>query len=92
MNKKRHIKLVQKDLLSVKSELIFKLKWTDSHHVCNLFLIRNHNFNSQFSSFCKLSIFVGEKVSHDLEKVVYNFSKQIQTNSEAFYEAFYENY
>ena len=41
INKKRRLKLVKKDLLSVKNELMFKLKWIDFHHVCNLFLTGN---------------------------------------------------
>ena len=41
INKKRRIRLVKKDLSSVKNELMFKLKWIDFHHVCNLFLVGN---------------------------------------------------
>ena len=41
INKKRRVRLVKKDLSSVKNELMFKLKWIDFHHVCNLFLVGN---------------------------------------------------
>ena len=41
VNKKIRVRLVKKDLSSVKNELTFKLKWIDFHHVCNLFLVDN---------------------------------------------------
>ena len=88
INKKRCFKLMEKDLLSVKNELIFKLKWIDFHHVCNLFLTGNDKSiskhqNIQDKKFGKLSSFVGEKVlSHDPEKVIYNFSKHNLTEAE----------
>ena len=70
INKKRRFKLVEKNLLSVKNELMFKLKWIDFHHVCNLFLTGNDRSISkhqkiQDKKFCKLSSFVREKVSPD---------------------------
>ena len=33
----RRLKLVERDLLSVKYELMSKLKWIDFRHVCDLF-------------------------------------------------------
>ena len=39
VNKKRRVRLVKKDLSSIKNELMFKPKWMDFHHVCNLFLV-----------------------------------------------------
>ena len=38
IKKKRRVRLVKKDLSSFKNELMFKLKWIDFHHACNLFL------------------------------------------------------
>lgn len=38
INKNRRVKLVKKNVSSVKYKLMFKLKWTDIHHVCNLIL------------------------------------------------------
>ena len=40
VNKKIRVRLVKKDLSSVKNQLTFKLKWTD-FHVCNLLLVDN---------------------------------------------------
>ena len=87
INKKRRFKLVEKDLLLVKNELMFKLKWIDFHHICNLFLTGNDKSISkhqkiQDKKFCNLSTFVREKVSHDTEKVIYNFSKHNLTEVE----------
>ena len=43
INKKRRgVRLVKKDLSSVKNEHMFKLKWIDFHHVCNLILVGNN--------------------------------------------------
>ena len=60
INKKRRVRLVKKDLSSVKNELMFKLKWTDFHYVSNLFLVGNDRSiskhqNIQDKKFCKLS-------------------------------------
>ena len=89
INKKRRFKLVEKDLLSVKNELMFKLKWIGFHHVCNLFLTGNDKSISkhqdiQDKKFCKLSSFFREKLSHYPEKVIYNFSKHNLTEVEKF--------
>ena len=36
-NKKRRSRLLKKDLLSAVNDLMYKLKWIDFNHVCNLF-------------------------------------------------------
>ena len=41
INKKRYVRLTEKDLSLVKNEFMFKLNWIDFHHVCNLSLVGN---------------------------------------------------
>ena len=66
---------------------MFKLKWIDFHHVCNIFLVGNDRSifkhqNIHDKKFCKLSnSFVGD-ASHDPEQVVHNFSSHILTEAE----------
>ena len=52
INKKRRVRLVKKYLSSVRNELMFKLKWIESHHVCNLFLVGNDRSISKHQIFC----------------------------------------
>ena len=40
-NKKRHARLLKKNLLSARNDLMCKLRWIDFNHVCNLFLLGN---------------------------------------------------
>ena len=66
---------------------MFKLKWIDFHHVCNLFLVGNDKSiskhqNIQNKKFCKLSNSVLGDVSHDPEQVIHNFSSHILTEAE----------
>ena len=87
INKKRRVRSAKKDLSSVKNELMFKLKWTDFHRVCNLFLVGNDRSiskhqNIQDKKSCKLSNYVVGDVSHDPEQVIYNFSSHILTEAE----------
>ena len=87
INKKRGVRLVKKDLSSVQNELMFRLKWIDFHHVCNLFLVGNDRSiskhqNIQDKKFCKLSNSAVGDVSHDLEQVIHNFSSHILTEAE----------
>ena len=87
INKKRRGRLVKKDLSSVKNELMFKLKWIDFHHVCNLFLVGNDRSiskhqNIQDKKICRLSNSVVGDVSHDPEQVILNFSSHILTEAE----------
>ena len=70
INKKGRVRLVKKDLSSV------KLKWIDFLHVCNLFLVGNDRTiskhqNIQDKKFCKLSNSVVGDVSHDPEQVIF---------------------
>ena len=81
INKKGRVRLVKKDLSSV------KLKWIDFLHVCNLFLVGNDRTiskhqNIQDKKFCKLSNSVVGDVSHDPEQVIHNFSTHILTEAE----------
>ena len=82
------VRLVKKDLSSVKTELMFKLKWIDFHHVCNLFLVGNDRSickhqKIQDKKFCKLSNSVLGDVSHDPEQIIHNFSSHSLTEAEA---------
>ena len=67
---------------------MFKLKWIDFHHVCNLFLVGSNDRsiskhqNIQNKEFCKLSNSVVGDVSHGPEQVIYNFSSHILTEAE----------
>ena len=59
INKKRRVRLVKKDLSSVKNELMFNLKWID-FHVCNIFFVGNdrsisEHQNIQDKNICELS-------------------------------------
>ena len=59
INKKRRVRLVKKDLSSVKNELMFNLKWID-FHVCNIFFVGNDRSiskhqNIQDKNICELS-------------------------------------
>ena len=79
--KKGRVRLVKKDLSSV------KLKWIDFLHVCSLFLVGNDRTiskhqNIQDKKFCKLSNSVVGDVSHDPEQVIHNFSTHILTEAE----------
>ena len=81
------MRVIKKDLSSVKNELVFKLKWIDFHHVCNLFLVGNDRSiskhqNIQDTKFCKLSNSVVGDVSHDPDQVIHNFSSHILTEAE----------
>ena len=66
---------------------MFKLKWIDFHHVCNIFLVGSDGSISKHQNihdkkFCKLSnSFVGG-ASHDPEQVVHNFSSHILPEAE----------
>ena len=87
INKKRRVRLVKKDLSSVKNELTFKLKRINFHHVCNLFLFGNDRSFSKYQNIqdkkiCKLSNSVVVDVSHDPEQVIHNFSSHIVTEAE----------
>ena len=68
---------------------MFKLKWIDFYQVSKRFLIGNGKSISkhqkiQDKKFCKISSFVGEKVWHDPQKVIYNFSKHNLTEVEIY--------
>ena len=85
--KERRARLVKNDLSSIKNELMFKLKWIDFHHVCNLFLVGNDRSiskhqNIQDKKFCKLSNSVVGDVSHDPEQVIHSFSSHSLTEAE----------
>ena len=72
------MRLVKRDWSSFKNELLFKLKWIDFHHVCNLFLVVNDKSISKYQitqdqKFSKLSNSVVGEVSHDPEQVIHNF-------------------
>ena len=68
-----NVRSLKKDLSSVKNKLMFKLKWIDFHHVCNLFLVGNDKSISKHQNIkdkkhCKLSnSVVVADVSHDPE-------------------------
>ena len=83
INKKRRVRLVKKDLSSVKNELMFKLIWIDFHLflVGNIRSISKHQ-NIQDKKFCKLSNSVVGDLSHDPEHVIHNFSSHILTEAE----------
>ena len=75
----RRARLFKKDLLSARNGLMCKLKSIDFNHVCNLFLLENNKTlqkhqKIQNKKFGKLSQPSCESVSHDLDKVIYNFS------------------
>ena len=64
-----------------------KLKWIDYNHVCNLFLLGNNKAlrkhqKIQNKKFGKLSEVSCESVSHDPDKVIYNFSSHKLTEEE----------
>ena len=78
-NKTRRARLLKKDLQSARNDLTSKLKWIDFNHVCNLFLLGNgkalqKHQKIQNSKFGKLSEVSCESVSHDPDRVIYNFS------------------
>ena len=86
-NKKRLTRLLEKDLLSARNDLMCKLRWVDFNHVCNLFLLDNNKAlrkhqKIQKKKFGKLSEISCESVSHDPDKVIYNFSSQKFTEVE----------
>ena len=86
-NKKRLTGLLEKDLLSARNDLMCKLRWVDFNHVCNLFLLDNNKAlrkhqKIQKKKFGKLSEISCESVSHDPDKVIYNFSSQKLTEVE----------
>ena len=78
INKTRRLKLVEKDLLSVKNELMCKLKWIDFHHVCNLFLTGNDKSISkhQHKNFISFLVLV-EKRSHMIRKKLFTIFQNI---------------
>ena len=81
INKKRRVRLVQKDLSSAKNELIFRLKRID-FHVRKLFLVGNDRSISKYRNIqdkrsFKLSNSVVRDVSHDPEQLIHNFSSHI---------------
>ena len=41
ISNKRRARLLKKDLVSARNDLMCKLRWTDFNHVCNLFLLGN---------------------------------------------------
>ena len=87
INKKRRVRLVKKDLSSVRNEVMFKLKWIDFDHVCNFFSVGNDKSifkhqNIQDKKFCKLCHSVAGDVSCDLEQeAIHNFSSHILTEA-----------
>ena len=87
INKKRCVILFEKDLSSVKNEVMLKLKWIDFHHVWNLFLVVNDKSISKHQNikdrkFCKLSNSVIRDLSYDPEQVIHNFSSHILNEAE----------
>ena len=87
INKKRRVRLVKKDLSTVKNELMFKLEWIGFHHVCNLFLVGNgrsisKHQNIQDKKLFKLSNSIVGDVLHNPELVIHNFSSHILTQAE----------
>ena len=78
-NKKRRARLLKMDLQSARNDLMCKLKWIDFNDVYNLFLLGNDKAlrkhqKIQNKKFDKLSEVSCESVSHDPDKVIYNFS------------------
>ena len=66
-----------------------KLKWIDFNHVCNLFLLGNDKAlrkhqKIQNKKFSKLSELYCESVSHDPDKIIYNFSSHKLTEEERY--------
>ena len=64
-----------------------KLKWIDFNHLCNLFLLGNDQAlrkhqKIQNEKFGELSAVSRESVSHDPDKVIYNFSSRKLTEEE----------
>ena len=63
----------------MRNELSLKLSFIDLNHVCNLFLIGNDKAilkpkQIQNKKFNNLRVTMLENSSHDLDKVIYNFS------------------
>ena len=67
---------------------MFKLRWINFHHVCNLFLVGNyrsiskHQNIQQQKKISELSNSVAGDVSYDPELVIHNFSSHILTEAE----------
>ena len=78
-NKKRNLRTLRGGLTSVRNELSLKLSFIDLNHVCNLFLIGNDQAilkhkQIQNKKLNNLKVTTLENSSHDLDKVIYNFS------------------
>ena len=86
-NKNRRARLLKKDLLFTRNDLMYKLRWIDFNHVRNLFLLGNDKALRKHQKvknkkFGKLSEVSCESVSHDPNKVFYNFSRHKLTEEE----------
>ena len=86
INKKQRYRLLEKDLKSVKDELILHINLFGYNHVCNLFLVKNDKpFRShQKIHSKKLVVFTKRinNVGHDPKTVIFNFSKYKLTKQE----------
>ena len=87
VNKKNDLNAAKNHLAEVKKNLMKELSWIDYHHVCNLFLVGNDKAISKHKETQnkKLVKLIGSplnKITHDPEKVIYNFSKHVLTEAE----------
>ena len=86
-NKKRKLRTLRRDLTSVKNKISLKLSFTDSNHICNLFLVGNakailKHKQIQNKKLNKLKPTTLKNCSHDPDKVIYNLSDYKLTESE----------
>ena len=89
-NKKRCARLLIKDVLSARNDLMWKLKVSlcgNFNHVCISFLLGNDKSlrkhqKIQNTKFGKLSEVSRESVSHGPERIIYNFSSHKLTELE----------
>ena len=86
INKKRRHKLLEKDLKSVKGELLLSINLFDYNHVCNRFLVKNEKSLRSHQKIHSKKLLALTKhiknVGHDPKTVIFNFSKYKLTKQE----------
>ena len=86
INKKRRYRLLEKDLKSVKDELLLSINLFDYNHVCNLFLVKNDKSLRSHQAIYSKKLLAFTKdinnVGHNPKTVISNFSKDNFTKQE----------
>ena len=86
INKKQRYWLLEKDLKSVKDELLLSINLFDYNYVCNIFLVRNDNFLRFHQKMHSKKLLALTKcihnVDHNPKTVIFNFCKYKLTKQE----------